>query len=580
MNWTEGNLSRHSRGRQRNELLTRQRQHFAKARNSLLKDGIKQSPISISFLGTQHTRVSRRREESGDGPSRLPSSPNPLEKRKWTQDPQDGIESQVSNHEKRRRLLDKSDWVGLDLQQPIDIAFPRQFQASTGSRWGKADRSRVHMAFARHEPVDARRLEESQEIHAHPLRIQIGSREMQPRVSTVSQSSTKRYSLAPRPLANSSQRRSNSISSPVPSQARQLYVSGRSSQTLLVKGGGRHGLARERSNIYFKGPVKPPVQDEPAHVVYSSSVIHEPIPRRANDFTVLQWSPSRSEDRGSLQVETDHPLRSVPPSQKADQALWESWLVSSSDNLSNHYSISPLAAIQSTSSRTSALPSHLQRRLPSYEVSSEPSMSTLEGTQVPVNEDKRQSPTQNSNHQAEVQSTDDNGAWMKFVFDGDSDELEAKAFAEAAHQTARELYPSETATSVTEVIETVATCGTDPWTSDEREQDESISPRTSNENHMSTHATIASESAPSNIATAGSASVVESEPRFRFALPKTFVGKLAAVNSGVMAQGPPLLPQRGRKCRGRPKKRAADGRADIRRLPDFDEDPIEEFEDE
>ncbi|CCF38990.1 hypothetical protein CH063_09938, partial [Colletotrichum higginsianum] len=71
---------------------------------------------------------------------------------------------------------------------------------------------------------------------------------------------------------------------------------------------------------------------------------------------------------------------------------------------------------------------------------------------------------------------------------------------------------------------------------------------------------------------------------FRFARPKTFVGRLAS--SSVHDAGPilPLSIHPESKKRGRPKRRsrkkAKDGRANIRGLPDHDGDPIEGGSDE
>ncbi|KAI1370778.1 hypothetical protein F4677DRAFT_343419 [Hypoxylon crocopeplum] len=583
MNWTEGNLARHSRGRQRNELLTRQKQHFAKVRNNLLRGGVKQSPISISFIGTQHSQASGRRDGSGGPSSRPQSSPLLVEKRKRSQDVRGDLEGQSSIREKRKRLLDKADWVGLDLQQPIDITFPGQLQASTGSRWSRVDRPRIHAVRKRREIADTPQLEATQ-VHSPRLKVQVGSQEIHPSMSTTSQPMTRRYSLAPRPLVTSSLTRSNPISSPEPSHARHLYVPSGSSQTSQIPEAEWYKRATERKDFHLKAPMKPPIPEEPSHVAYSSSVIHEPAPLRANDFLVLQWSPSGSEDRGSMQVEIERPVRPVPQSQEADQEIWKNWVVSSSDTWSIEVSATPQATASSISSKV--LPSHLQTRLPSYDVSSEPAMSiNYQFSELSTNDQPSETAIHQGNHQLseqrsdhaikQVQPADDNEAWMKFAFDGDSDEIEAKGFAEAAQQAAAELHPSDVSTSGVDMAETTATYGTDSLATDVREQNKDCPPETSSESHMATHGTVASESTSSNVATAGSTAVAESESRFRFAQPRTFVGKLA--DSTAIARGPSLLSRPGKKGRGRQGKRIVDGRTDIRRLPDFDGDPIEEF---
>ncbi|KAK1760523.1 hypothetical protein QBC47DRAFT_456258 [Echria macrotheca] len=63
-----------------------------------------------------------------------------------------------------------------------------------------------------------------------------------------------------------------------------------------------------------------------------------------------------------------------------------------------------------------------------------------------------------------------------------------------------------------------------------------------------------------------------SQPQFKFARPKPFVGR--------MPTQPQVNPVRLTRNKGRPKKRALDGRADIRALPNYNEDPIEEVEED
>lgn len=62
--------------------------------------------------------------------------------------------------------------------------------------------------------------------------------------------------------------------------------------------------------------------------------------------------------------------------------------------------------------------------------------------------------------------------------------------------------------------------------------------------------------------------------QFRFAPPKLFVGSRSS-NQPQCNINPIHAAKRGR---GRPKKRASDGRANIRTLPNYNSDPIEEFE--
>lgn len=94
----------------------------------------------------------------------------------------------------------------------------------------------------------------------------------------------------------------------------------------------------------------------------------------------------------------------------------------------------------------------------------------------------------------------------------------------------------------------------------------------------------------SDMATDGSPVIAETaQPIFRFVAPATFVGKFASSAAKPQGMLPPALPPvvgekggKGRRKRaklGRGSNRgnmAANGRADIRALPDFEDDPIEE----
>jgi hypothetical protein len=81
-----------------------------------------------------------------------------------------------------------------------------------------------------------------------------------------------------------------------------------------------------------------------------------------------------------------------------------------------------------------------------------------------------------------------------------------------------------------------------------------------------------SEAVPSEMATTGD--------QFRFAQPKLFVGSRSSISQPNRVAVSGVGISLAKRKRGRPKKRANDGRADIRALPNYSSDPIEEFEDE
>ncbi|KAI1085142.1 hypothetical protein F5B20DRAFT_589912 [Whalleya microplaca] len=598
MNWTEGNLSRHSRGRKRNALLTRQKQHFAKARNNLLGGGIKQSPRSLSFFGINHSQDLEHRGSMASAPYTALSSP--LEVIKWERKkpPDSHFNTKALSsaiHEKRRKLLEKSDWVGLNMQQPIEIKFPGQLQAASNSRWGKLHHPQDNMARKRQGHIDWHQSQKSGHAHVHPIRIQIGSQEVQPSANTASSLDTRRYSLAP------GYSKPSQISKSPPSESRHPYVTSENKQTLQGLNSHSHSQPREYAREQLKASPKFQLPEEPVHVVYSSSVIQEPAPRRADDFVVLQWSPSVSESGDSMQVEIERPARPVPPSEEGDQEKWKNWVLNLSDDLSKDLPFSKSSSdkmtpsiIASVRSRASVSPSSLQKALQSREVSNKVDINTSnqppkeklvdqEGERPAVKGSNYQSPKPVYDRLQEVQSAeDDNKAWLKFVFnEKPSDEIEKEAFEEAAHEIACELRPSISSASIDQATETAATCGSDCFSKDEEEKSQATFTGTSTETQMVTEGTNPSELGLSDIATAGSTNIDESESRFRFAPPRTFVGKFADPEDVARIQTHSLPHVKGTdgKQKRRRKKRALDGRTDIRCLPDFDGDPIEEFED-
>ena len=185
MNWTEGNLARHSRGRQRNQLLAKQRQHFDKARSSVLNGGVKQGPLTISFLGDElvvdrrprdkissvlhssplqlqrehsHRRLRERSLSKLEPVSRLSDRahgsttehntkqvysdevrpPQGVKRSLGSHDPDENSGQPSRLHEKRQKLLNRADWVGISIQQPLNISFPGQKNRHDDRRWSKA----------------------------------------------------------------------------------------------------------------------------------------------------------------------------------------------------------------------------------------------------------------------------------------------------------------------------------------------------------------------------------------------------------------------------------------------------------
>ncbi|KAI0206154.1 hypothetical protein F4808DRAFT_193518 [Astrocystis sublimbata] len=600
MNWTEGSLARHSRGRQRNTLVARQKQHFAKARGNLLNPSIKQGPVKISFLPSESSSSELLHQVNvPQTHRRVPFSPSTsLRQETRNESPADPLRhathaAQPTNLDRRKRLLAKSDWAGLKLQKPPEISFPGQIYATR--RWTRAARPPERVPNDHRKPVTAYSPERHKRIKRSSMRIQIGSQEVRPSIATGSQSSSDRHidipqpaQQAPRSRHDLAHRYSHCARSSKPRRRRYMSVtsddSTRASQSL------------------------PACPEVPIKVVQSSSsVIHEPVPLRHNDFQVLEWSPSSSpsppDDRSSLVVEIERPTRPVPLSQESEQRRWKDWVMAG-DSSSRALTVSDTAEIHTETSRSSALtlPSHLQPRLPSLHLSSEADLAPVcdstkhIGTEEltdngciprriqksPLRRDLLPSKRQCASPKKLDEPDDLNSEWMKFVFgqDADSEDIMADAIEEAAHQVAVELQLSDTSGSADEQTETVATCGTDISLRSQESTLATTSHEPSSESNMATKGSIDSESTSSNVATMGSTNG-PSHKSTCFVMPKAFVGKRAHKENAPAA--PALkagISKGGRKGRGKRRKLAADGRPDIRSLPDFEGDPIEEIDDD
>ncbi|KAI8629862.1 hypothetical protein F5Y19DRAFT_62258 [Xylariaceae sp. FL1651] len=596
MNWTEGCLARHSRGRQRNALLARQKQHFAKAGSNLLNRHTKQGPVTISFLEPELSSSLNHQDASPRAQYGRLSNPLLPVKRELKRERPTSLHDyhdtvQTANISKRSRLLEKSDWAGLKLQKPLEITFPGQLYAT--KRWGKVTHPPGGTSKKLQVYKTAHKEEHSRHFKKPFMKIQIGGQEIQPSVATRSQLSIRRYSLE-------SERSTNTRHQILASECSPSVNS--TSKSIRYK-----SVNLSPRDTLREIPTSTTRSETPTHVVYSPSAIYEPAPRRADDFRVLQWSPSTSEDRGSMQVEIDRPARPVPPSQEPEQQKWKDWIMSNdSPNLLIN---SPLATKDSdeiplrnpTSSAT--LPSHLQLRLPNLDLYSETCQSSRHNS--PDSTDTKnaiedQPQLQEIQHHSQINEqpmteqqrtykqkskiTEDlNDIWMKFAHgdDDDSERLLKDAFKGAAHQAAIELRPSDPSASSENVhnYTDIATACSTELSGDNRGSNDLTSSVFSSESHVATQGTTVSGSVSSNIATMGSLDKPLGHTA-RFTMPKAFIGKRASMDQDAIVRGFTTRIHGGKRSnRRREKQGAMDGRTDIRGLPDFDGDPIEEIED-
>lgn len=203
MNWTEGGLARHSRASKGRVVLLRQKEHFAKARAGLLNSNVKISPPSISFLAhpaassSPHRQSSKSKNSSGAASSskKRHRDKDPPHSSQYFQDDagsklptpadfQKDLAEEDALRQKRRKLLLKGDWTGINLQKPIQMEFSKARSPHDGP-WGLSksrhtrsskDRQR-RMLGVEHGRVHQARSKAIRPVSPRQMRVRVGSRE-------------------------------------------------------------------------------------------------------------------------------------------------------------------------------------------------------------------------------------------------------------------------------------------------------------------------------------------------------------------------------------------------------------------
>ncbi|KAH7026224.1 uncharacterized protein B0I36DRAFT_155472 [Microdochium trichocladiopsis] len=336
----------------------------------------------------------------------------------------------------------------------------------------------------------------------------------------------------------------------------------------------------------------------------------------------------------------DHGRRMVTHKQQANEASWRSWLdpsscspSSASPSLPPHISISPgiselpsLMALElpefdsfcvekSRNRETFAQPKN-DRRVPDQRmpetIPTNASITAVANNDATVLldfaiEQRRLTKGQEQKVKALTkQERDDldNRKWMGFLFDGDenSSDIVNNALDEATFRAAQVASRRDQVSPKTPAkapvnnpfheTSSLATCGTKkrqtvPVMKWESEACDALSPQLHHSSlaampHSLPSSPEPDQSSHENVSMAENATSTEDKltPKPLFTMPSTFVGKLAVSGCGP---GPALhkscLPLLSSTCgakRGRRKRKALDGRPEIRNLPDFDGDPIEE----
>nr|XP_036589555.1 uncharacterized protein CTRU02_00309 [Colletotrichum truncatum]KAF6801560.1 hypothetical protein CTRU02_00309 [Colletotrichum truncatum] len=220
MNWTEGSLARHAKRREsRSDLTKKQQKYFANIRSGR-REASRPDISTISFLQGRPSvpsippKTSSAENHSHSSPyfrpqpsqydnlkkSGLSSNSNGSQRQEHllTTNPataqshpamnQSGKRHRMGNHSetlesKRRRLLQKKDWAGIDVQKPLSMQFPAHGSQTKHKIWGFCgkrpigeylDASRTNGLL---ESVSRPRFQRHMNAHvgAPSIRIRIGS---------------------------------------------------------------------------------------------------------------------------------------------------------------------------------------------------------------------------------------------------------------------------------------------------------------------------------------------------------------------------------------------------------------------
>lgn len=448
MNWTGGRLSRHSHTKS-GALTARQKQHFAKVQSNQ-RNNVENGARSLSILGHAlkdcrqpsvlkednqiHTqgnyrssrdqddrttsRMYSRTHESQQFPQGIRTSmikveraitpdddlydatpPPRVEKRK-RETPHVTLEQHdttqdCSASDKRRKLLRKGNWVGTNIQQPIQLAFAYPTHgADIGRRRKVLDGHRVQ--YASKQMLVTSPFTKRQRVHSPQLlkihgiqrtktdvRISIGGRVVPPGISsstvpsryqchserTHEQEFSQRGSSDVMLLDNNTPNRNHlynqsfdpsghsgrlegieihSRESPEGNQGPNTEESdleqfsggirsqsGSPDQTNSLP---RDGYHRERS-ISKQAILESPVSE---FFTSSSAAIHHPKPHSSRISLLLRSSSSEIAESTTAQVGPSKPV--VPPSQALDHDIWETWITT----LEDEQDISGLANMESS----------------------------------------------------------------------------------------------------------------------------------------------------------------------------------------------------------------------------------------
>ncbi|KAM0238334.1 hypothetical protein ACHAP5_008678 [Fusarium lateritium] len=349
MNWTEGALARHSRGKGWDKDAARQKQYFAKARarkhapssskgldvTSFIPDYISQPQHSQERRSTNSTSSRKQRtprrglvytqpEVANKSENNLPKDTSTQRRKRSAENEQtsnmhlDKGQQDLDIAEKRRRLLEKADWTGVITQKPALVDFSRRKEQSTKlpSKPISSHDHRSGLASRRSRQMDCPNVRTSGQVSGSEMKINIGNQNLRwSRDSNSVRSLSTRHGLMPYGYNNNDE--SQGIMSPYQQQAHSVDVSREPSavslrpreprvnvepQNPFLKFSAGNHNSRRRHIGYEENRLREP--EEPRYVARANTpVIHQPQPKRGTRSRMFDIrSPDLQEDLSTVGV--------------------------------------------------------------------------------------------------------------------------------------------------------------------------------------------------------------------------------------------------------------------------------------
>jgi hypothetical protein len=375
MNWTEGALARHSRGKGWDKDAARQKQYFAKARarkhapasskgldvTSFVPDYISQPQPSQERQSTTSTSSRKQRtprrglvykqpelanKSDNDSPKDTSTQlgKRSAEDEQTSNMPLDKDQQDLDITVKRRRLLEKADWTGVITQKPALVDFSWREERSTKpptkliSRHGH----RSGLSSRRSRQRDCSNERALGRIPGNEMKINIGKQNLRwSRDSNSVRSLSTRHDFIP---YGSNNNESQGMMSPYQQQAHCVDVSQEPSTILPRPCESQVNVGPQNPLLKFSADNHNPVRwhieyeenrprepDEPRCVVQANTpVIYQPQPKRKTRPRMFDIrSPELREDIstvGALGTSTKSSSRV-----KSEDIRWNTWLSSDAE---------------------------------------------------------------------------------------------------------------------------------------------------------------------------------------------------------------------------------------------------------